>query len=140
MPRNLKQKSWWQKIIIGFWIVFGLSFLIWNFFYMLPREGGEKGEKSRNAKLQMQKIESALKMYFTIYGKYPDSLQDLIDSKQGEVPFLDTGLQGITDPWGQPFSFSVVTDEFGSPRILVTSQGDGEPLTWPDVRIEAKKP
>jgi prepilin-type N-terminal cleavage/methylation domain-containing protein len=89
--------------------------------------------KRQEVKLKMQKIETAAKMYFTLYSEYPQDASVLTaTSPDGSAPLLEGGTTAITDPWGQQMQISVTQDNQGSTRILVTSNGSGSALTWPE--------
>lgn len=87
--------------------------------------------KRSEAKLQMGKIEQAVKTYYLNNGDYPQSLSELIVPEPGLPPLLDGGEAAITDPWGQPYTHDVVTDNYGSPRVVIYSNGSGVEIMWP---------
>lgn len=95
-----------------------------------------EGAHEREAMLRMQKIEQGCKNYYVVNDeKWPASLRDLSEKRGGKPPLLEGGLKAVTDPWGAPFRFEVVTDASGSERVRVwtlSPYGDGKKeLVWP---------
>jgi len=89
--------------------------------------------RMNEAKLKMEKIANAVQIYNTQYGMFPQSAMELVStSPDGSAPVLVGGQAAVTDPWGAPFSFEVLTDETGSTRVLVTCSGKNPPFTWPE--------
>ena len=89
--------------------------------------------KRREAQIKMQKVESAVQIYQTTYTQQPTGVMDLVtQGPDGTAPILVGGQEAVTDPWGAPFTFAFTTDAFGSQRVLVSCQGNGNPLQWPE--------
>lgn len=91
--------------------------------------------KEKECLLKMQKVEQACKQYYTVNdGNWPQSIEELINqAPDGKPPLLEGGPSAITSPWGSPFTFQVVQDNYGSPRVLIETQnqaGTGM-LSWP---------
>jgi general secretion pathway protein G len=87
--------------------------------------------KEREAKLKMQKIENAAKIFFSNNSTFPNTPDELIQSADGTAPLLEGGQAAIMDPWGQPFQMQITQDQFGSTRVLLTSVGGPKQITWP---------
>ena len=89
--------------------------------------------KVNEAKLKMQAVEQACKRYYISHeATYPDNLTVLVQPPDGR-PELEGGQTAITDPWGKPFSMSVVADQTGTQRVVIkTTDDQGNPLQWPD--------
>ena len=86
------------------------------------------------AKLKMQAVASAADRYYIAYQEHPTDPNQLVNmSPDGTAPVLQGGVAAITDPWGQQFQMELVTDQFSSQRIRVTSNGNGNGnrLQWP---------
>jgi general secretion pathway protein G len=91
--------------------------------------------KENECKLKMQKVEQACKQYMTLNdGTPPQSLEELINpTADGKPPLLEGGPSAITSPWGSPFMFEMVTDNYGSPRVVIstTNQAGTGTIQWP---------
>jgi len=91
--------------------------------------------KENECKLKMQKVEQAAKNYMVINdGNPPQSLEELINrSPDGKPPLLEGGESAITSPWGTPFQLEYQNDQFGSPRVVVstTNQNGSGMMQWP---------
>lgn len=85
--------------------------------------------KQDTARLDIQNIQSALKLYYTKKGSYPDTatgLKALIDGQY---------LEKITDPWGKEY---VYLNEGGRP-VVISYGRDGEPGgEGPDADIDPR--
>ncbi len=89
--------------------------------------------KRQEFKLKAQKIESAAKAYQALYETYPTDPSQLVQqTPDGSAPLIEGGQSAVLDPWGQPMQMSIVTDDTGSTRIRVTSNGSGATLAYPD--------
>lgn len=92
--------------------------------------------KENECKLKMQKVEQAIKSYMvTNDGNPPQSLEELINpSAEGKPPLLEGGPSAITSPWGTPFMYEMTTDNYGSPRVLITTtnQNGTGTIMWPE--------
>ena len=89
--------------------------------------------KRQEFKLKAQKIENAAKSYYALYQDYPTDPSQLVQqSPDGSAPLIEGGQSAVLDPWGQPMQMSIVTDDTGSTRIRITSNGSGAPLAYPD--------
>ena len=89
--------------------------------------------KRNEAKLKMQKIESAAKAYLSEYKEWPPSLDVLIAPTGDNLPpMLEGGPDAITDPWKRPFTAEVKQDESLSVRYVIYSEGSGTRITWPE--------
>ena len=89
--------------------------------------------KVSQAKLQMGKIETAVKAYMLNNdGTPPDNLAMLTNPINGTV-FLEGGDSAITNPWGGAYTFTMVNDDKGVSRVRVLTQdNNGNQLAWPD--------
>jgi len=91
--------------------------------------------REKETLLKMQKVEQACKHYYINNdSNYPQSLEELINpSPDGKPPALEGGPSALVSAWNTPFSFQVVTDNYGSPRVVIETQnqaGTGM-LQWP---------
>ena len=91
--------------------------------------------KENECKLKMQKVEQAAKSYMVLNdGNPPQSIEELINpSPDGKPPLLEGGPSAITAPWGTPFIMQQMPDQYGSPRIVITTTnqaGTGQ-IQWP---------
>jgi general secretion pathway protein G len=62
--------------------------------------------KSQAAKLQIEKLGGALQMYLLDVGRYPDSLDSLVQNPGIEAwngPYLEKEMP--KDPWGKPYQY-----------------------------------
>jgi general secretion pathway protein G len=91
-----------------------------------------KNAKLSECDLKMQKVEAAVKNYHVMSGgAYPQSLSELTVAGEAGV-LLEGGNAAITDPWGQPFQFTVTQDSSGAERVVIsTVTPDGQQRTWP---------
>ena len=90
--------------------------------------------KIDQATLKAQKIQTQAKSFYTkSSGVWPSSLQDLIISQgPGVPPLLDGGEADITDPWGNPYQFSIDLNQSGVETFYVFTQSpDGAPIRVP---------
>jgi hypothetical protein len=84
----------------------------------------------RRAISKMRVIVAAYKVHYTQQNRWPDKVDQVIS-------FLEGGTEGITDPWGNPFSVVVETvkgaDGETRERVVVSCQPPGErpPLRYP---------
>jgi general secretion pathway protein G len=89
--------------------------------------------KVSQAKLQMASIAKAAESYYTQYNEMPQNVQALVvQTPDGLAPLLPGGPAAVTDPWGQPFQLTEVTDDYGSQRFMVISVGSGQQIHWPE--------
>ncbi|MFP5519209.1 MAG: type II secretion system major pseudopilin GspG [Bdellovibrionia bacterium] len=83
---------------------------------LLPRFTGSLDKaKVREAKIQIGQVISALSMYYTDCGKYPQSLEGL---SQQDANCANWGPEAyakdkqLKDPWGNPFAYEVTGSDF----------------------------
>jgi len=89
--------------------------------------------KRREAQIKMEKVASAVQIYQVTYGQFPDDIMALVNqSPDGTAPTLAGGPAAVTDPWNAPFAFQIMDDNQGSTRVLVTCQGNGTQMQWPE--------
>jgi hypothetical protein len=60
-------------------------------------------------------------------GKYPEKLADLLAPRWGGPPLIDP-VPALTDPWGDPYFFTVTVDE----------RGRREPYVWMERTVDEK--
>ena len=91
--------------------------------------------RERECLLKMQKVEQVIKNQMTLNdGNPPSSLEELINpTADGKPPALEGGPSAITSPWNTPFTFQIMTDNYGSPRVVVETpnQAGTGMLQWP---------
>ncbi len=81
------------------------------------------------AKLDIRAIEQACKAYYTKSGGYwPENLALLVQPPDGGRPFLENGLQAITDPWGQQYLYDPSSGN-GEKPLIGTKAPDGSVIT-----------
>lgn len=89
--------------------------------------------KRSEAKTKMRTLETAAKTYYITYNEYPtDPMQLVQPSPDGTAPLVEGGEPAALDPWNVPFTMEVITDDFGSTRVRITSTGSGQAIVWPD--------
>jgi len=92
--------------------------------------------KADATKMKMQAISGACKNYYAKTGNYPASLNDLIQPTDGAEPFLEGGLDAITDSWQQPIQFSVEQPAGGAgeyvPVLRAQSPDGRRRVVWPN--------
>ena len=90
-------------------------------------------ENSANYQLTanlLQQLKEAVMNYRITYKKFPNSLEDLVNTPNGHS-LLDTDEVPL-DAWGQPFQY-----EKNGNKIKITSIGaDGKPNTEDDINIQ----
>jgi general secretion pathway protein G len=83
------------------------------------------GAQADTARAQMKQIGQALAMYRLDLGRYPDSLQGLVQSSGGgnwDGPYLDA-KEVPKDPWGNDYLYSVTG---GGKDYTIRSRGGGD--------------
>lgn len=90
--------------------------------------------KADATRMKMQACSSACKNYYAKTGSYPQSLADLIQPMDGAEPFLEGGMEAITDAWQQPIQFSIEQVGGGEFVPVLRSQSpDGRRrIVWPN--------
>ncbi len=70
------------------------------------------------ARLDVKSIEGAVDAYYTKYGSYPNSLNDLVQPMDGVRPYLDANT--LMDPWGNPYQYNPqnVNPMTGRPQVF----------------------
>jgi len=86
--------------------------------------------KQDTAKLDMQAIQSALKLYYTKKGNYPDTATGLKALLDGQY------LEKITDPWGNDY---IYLNEGGRPVIQSYGRDGQQGGEGPDADIDTRQ-
>jgi general secretion pathway protein G len=94
-----------------------------------PNLLGKAGEANRKSALvQLEKISSAVELYRLETGRYPETLDDLVEQPQGverwQGPYVRKQSQ-LVDPWGTPLAIEV-PGESGT-FDLISYGADGRP-------------
>lgn len=85
--------------------------------------------KQDTAKLDMQAIQSALKLYYTKKGNYPDTATGLKALVDGQY------LEKITDPWNNEYLY---LNEGGRPVIISYGRDGQQGGEGPDADIDTR--
>lgn len=85
--------------------------------------------KQDTARLDMQNIQSALKLYYTKKGNYPDTATGLKALVDGQY------LEKITDPWGNEY---VYLNEGGRPVVLSYGRDGQQGGEGPDADLDTR--
>jgi general secretion pathway protein G len=91
----------------------------------------QKDSYSKAAQVQINAFKSGLQLYFRDHGTYPANLEDLRAAPGGENtmwkgPYLEEDIPA--DPWGRPYQYQIVQDEYQQDTYEITSLGpDGQP-------------
>ena len=85
--------------------------------------------KQDTAKLDMQAIQSALKLYYTKKGNYPDTATGLKVLVEGQY------LEKITDPWGNEY---IYLNEGGRPVVMSYGSDGQQGGEGPDGYIDTR--
>jgi hypothetical protein len=59
--------------------------------------------KYGKAKMDLSHLSSAVDAWKAETGSYPDTLQELTQSRDGKVPYLSE--KDLLDPWGRPYGY-----------------------------------
>ena len=86
------------------------------------------GEKVDRAKADVQTIAKAAMAYQIKHGQLPGSLLLLIQPPGGALPYLDGGVDGIKDPWGQLYGYNPAGTNNGGRRPDVWTVTPGSRL------------
>jgi general secretion pathway protein G len=89
--------------------------------------------KADATRMKMQAISSACKNYYAKTGNYPQGLPDLIQPMDGAEPFLEGGVDAISDAWQQPIQFSIEQVGGGEfvPVLRAQSPDGKRRVVWP---------
>lgn len=94
---------------------------------LLPRFTGSLDKaKAREAKIQIGQIMSALSMYYTDCGKYPQSLTGLAEADancSNWGPEAYAKPKQLKDPWGNEFDYQLNGGNF----VIMSLGKDGSP-------------
>lgn len=91
----------------------------------------QKDSYSKAAQVQINAFKSGLQLYFRDHGTYPQNLEDLRNAPGGDNtmwkgPYLEENIP--SDPWGRPYQYQIVQDEYQQDTYEITSLGpDGQP-------------
>jgi hypothetical protein len=80
------------------------------------------------------RLGSAAKAYMVKNrGNPPVALKSLVVKENGRLPLVDGGEKSLIDPWGAPYQYQVVTDEYGNPNphVWTVSPYSGKKLGNP---------
>lgn len=89
--------------------------------------------KISQAKLQMGKIETAVKAYMTDNGGDPPANLAVLTTADGGKVYLEGGQTAVTDPWGKQYQMQMAPDATGVTRVIISTTDDaGKPIQWPD--------
>lgn len=94
-----------------------------------PNLLGKAGEaKRKSARVQVDKISTAVELYRLETGRYPETLSDLVKKPEGmdqwNGPYVRKRSQ-LVDPWGNPLTIEVPGK--GGPFDIVSYGADGRP-------------
>ena len=110
---------------------------------VMPRLAGRTEQAKRAAaKADIEaNISSALDLYEIDHGSYPESLEVLLEKKDGRGPYLK---KKATDPWSHPYKYAYPGthgdyDLYSFGKDGVDNSGDGDDVTnWEAVTAEAE--
>ncbi len=88
----------------------------------------QRNSKISSARTQITMLKTALDVYQTDVGYYPNDLSalrtppsDLANPKKWKGPYIDKEIP--LDPWDNPYQYEKTTDEFGRQQPVIVSFG-----------------
>ena len=109
-------------------------------FTRMQRRGYEDA-----ARIQINAFKTGLQVYHRDFARYPENLEELRQpaggANQGDRwkgPYLEEDIP--LDPWGRPYQYELVQDQYGNPTFKITSLGaDGQAGSEDDISNRADK-
>jgi general secretion pathway protein G len=90
--------------------------------------------KADATRMKMQTLSSSCKAYYNKTGNFPTALTDLIQPPDGNEPFVEGGMDAITDAWGQPINYSLEQPAGGGGEYVPVfrTQHGNRTVVWPN--------
>lgn len=76
------------------------------------------------AKTQLAELTTACRTYQLKYGDYPDSLDQLVQTPDGAVGYVEATM--LQDPWKRPYQYSKQLGPTGKPQIWSEGPNPGD--------------
>ncbi|GIW71539.1 MAG: type II secretion system protein GspG [Planctomycetota bacterium] len=88
--------------------------------------GAREDANRQKVKADLKSIGDALLMYYNKVGRFPDSIEELVQPAEGRRSFITGGMDALKDPWGRTYVY--MYDGAGDPPFLIGTYGsDGAP-------------
>ena len=89
--------------------------------------------KRDRARTDVRTITEACKAYQLKHGEFPPALTSLLQPPGESMPYLENGMEAITDPWGKAYQYNVAGQNNGGLKPdIFTNAPDGTIIgNWP---------